>query len=364
MLPGRRELAKEYGVSTITVGRAIDGLVRDGLLRSDDRRGTFVASAPEAPGQRGPAGKTLEIAVVATLFLPQQDKGYGHNPWTRQVVSSLEQELANDEHHTLFVNTVQPDGSGISLDSAVEQALAANPDGIIVVAFSNRVDEIDASQRRLLSAGIPCVMISSTEVNRPIPHVFPDGFDAGYQAGQHLIRHGCREVAYISPFRAWWAEQRGLGLRAAFEQAGFGVDAVQAFPAEATTEWNITTETREPGYEAALSGFQSSRNYRGFVGATDDVASSVLSAGTSLGRVAGRDFLVVGFDDIPEARHLNLTSLRIPWDSIGVEAARLLRQSLRRQGECLQVRVRWRLIPRGSTRWQKGAAVAASSQDR
>ena len=44
MLPGRRDLAKQYGVSTLTVERAVDGLVREGMLRSDDRRGTFVAA--------------------------------------------------------------------------------------------------------------------------------------------------------------------------------------------------------------------------------------------------------------------------------------------------------------------------------
>jgi len=77
-----------------------------------------------------------------------------------------------------------------------------------------------------------------------------------------------------------------------------------------------------------------------------------MQAGESVGLKAGRDYLLVGFDDIPEALSLNLTSLRIPWEAVGVEAARLLRQAMTREGECLQVRVRWRLIPRGSSKWQ------------
>ncbi|HEX5324039.1 MAG TPA: GntR family transcriptional regulator, partial [Capsulimonadaceae bacterium] len=43
MLPSRRDLAKEYGVSSVTVERAIASLIAEGMLRADDRRGTFVA---------------------------------------------------------------------------------------------------------------------------------------------------------------------------------------------------------------------------------------------------------------------------------------------------------------------------------
>ena len=90
------------------------------------------------------------------------------------------------------------------------------------------------------------------------------------------------------------------------------------------------------------------------IGANDEVAEGAMKAGRSLGYEPGRDYPLVGFDDIPEARALDLTSMRIPWDAVGVEAARLLRQALARQGECLQVRVRWKLIPRASSRMRVG----------
>jgi len=350
MLPGRRDLAKAFGTSTITVGRAIDGLVKEGLLRSDDRRGTFVAASANQ-GVPNLSAPPITISVVTTLFLPSQDRGYGHNPWTRQVVASLEQESADRDHITLFTNTLQPDQSVIPLDDAVARALAAKPDGLILLAFVNEADEIDAAQRKLLASGVPCVVVTSTEVRRPVPHVFPDGFDAGYQAGQHLIRQGCEEVAYIAPHRVWWAQQRLQGIIAAFEQAGFSKEAVRSYPSETSTDWTITSESRELAYEFSLEAMKRLRPNCGFVGASDDAAVGALWAADKLGLQAGRDFLLVGFDDIPEARNLNLTSLRIPWDAVGVEAARLLRQSLARQGECLQVRVRWRLIPRASSRW-------------
>jgi DNA-binding LacI/PurR family transcriptional regulator len=365
MLPGRRDLARVFNTSTITVGRAIDALVREGLLRSDDRRGTFVSAS--ISGQElvlGPGterGK-LRIAVVATLFLPSQDKGYGNNTWTRQVVASLEQEFAGAEHQTLFVNTVQPDETLIPINEAVERAISLKADGIIVLGFSSNTEEVDESQRLLLMSGVPCVLISTTDVSRPIPHVFPDGFDAGYQVGQHLIRQGCRLAVYIAPVRAWWVDQRFAGIATAFDHAGLGRDSVKSYPAETRKEWNIMVQTQEIGVEASMQALRELQPRCGFIGANDELAATVMQVGNSMGLAAGKDYLLVGFDDIPESRNIDMTSIRTPWDSVGAEAARLLRQSLARQGECLQVRVRWKIIPRASSRWQSEAEALGANQ--
>ena len=219
MLPGRRELARNFNTSTLTVGRAIEALEKEGMLRSDDRRGTFVSDVTASSALTA-KGQELRIAVVATLFLPAQDTGFGHNVWTRQVVASLEQELAGAEHETLFINTVLPNESFMRLDETVCKAIDAGVDGVIALAFINDEAELQESEKLLAEAGIPCVIVSSMEVNRTVPHVFPDGYDAGFQVGQHLIRHGCRRAAFIAPHRAWWMQHRHTGVAAAFDRAG------------------------------------------------------------------------------------------------------------------------------------------------
>src|SRR5579862_6764201 len=47
-LPPERELAEEFGVSRITVRKALDALVDEGLLNRRQGAGTFVAARPEA----------------------------------------------------------------------------------------------------------------------------------------------------------------------------------------------------------------------------------------------------------------------------------------------------------------------------
>src|SRR5690348_9768699 len=105
MFPSRRDLAKEYGVSPITVERAVTRLLADGLLRADDRRGTFVArleaawiatvqptetfplkiteedSAVVAARTQIPATASATIGIIASLYLFNQDHLALNNFW-------------------------------------------------------------------------------------------------------------------------------------------------------------------------------------------------------------------------------------------------------------------------------------------
>ncbi|CAN5480684.1 LacI family DNA-binding transcriptional regulator [soil metagenome] len=346
MLPGRRDLARQYDVSTLTIERAVDGLVRAGLLRSDDRRGTFVAKKTV---EAEPGGGELSIGVVARLFPPQHDQGFGHNDWVRQIIQSIEQEVSNEDHRTVFYNTFGNDGSSAPLAEAVQTCLKDAVNGIIVVAFNFAPDEVAQAQVMLEGVDQPAVFVTSTAVIGTSPQVFPDGVDAGFQAAQHLIRRGCETIAYVSPFRAWWSDERLTGVRAACGRAG--LPAVRTYPSH-TTEWRDESVTHEGGYRAGVELLRELQPKQGVVVTNDAILLGFLAAASDAGRALGTDFLTVSFDDIPEARTLRLTSLRAPWDAMGREAARLLRDSLGGRNESLQVRLRSRLIPRSSSRWE------------
>ena len=71
MIPAERDLALEYGVSRITVRKAIDGLAQEGLVVRRRGSGTYVAArvADDNPGaepaQRDHVGKRLLLDAVA-----------------------------------------------------------------------------------------------------------------------------------------------------------------------------------------------------------------------------------------------------------------------------------------------------------
>src|SRR5579872_7043193 len=159
MLPSRRELAREYGVSPITIERAITPLINEGLLRADDRRGTFIAGSPLAPvvpldraeppvDPQSPRGDTLlrppayapvttaTIGIVGSLYVFNHDHLELNNFWVRLLVQSLEHAFAENGHRTRFFNRVQEPGRPLlSLRETLAGVLAEDVDAIAVIGF-------------------------------------------------------------------------------------------------------------------------------------------------------------------------------------------------------------------------------------
>lgn len=121
MLPSRRELAREYRVSSVTIGRAIDSLISDDLLRADSRRGTFVSSHPQvlsssAPSNGG-AARSADFTVGAlprpTPPVPVRRGGrigivaaYGAAPFSQDalILHAMEQALSENGQVTAVCN--------------------------------------------------------------------------------------------------------------------------------------------------------------------------------------------------------------------------------------------------------------------
>ena len=77
-LEPHRALAVSYGVSIITINKALSGLVSEGVLHSRVGRGTFVAAKPFRlqEGQRGPPDARLRSTRSGqSLLLPRCSRG-------------------------------------------------------------------------------------------------------------------------------------------------------------------------------------------------------------------------------------------------------------------------------------------------
>lgn len=60
-LPGERELARQYGVTAMTVRRGLDVLRAEGVIVSREKRGHFVANVPNAESGQPPVGEYGEV---------------------------------------------------------------------------------------------------------------------------------------------------------------------------------------------------------------------------------------------------------------------------------------------------------------
>ena len=64
-LPGERALAKDYGFSYMTIRKAIENLVAEGLLYKVPMKGTFVADRKTRKKKTNIIGYFLDSSIVA-----------------------------------------------------------------------------------------------------------------------------------------------------------------------------------------------------------------------------------------------------------------------------------------------------------
>jgi GntR family transcriptional regulator len=73
-LPGENALAREYGVSRLTVRRALETLASDGLVSRRQGRGTFAQAAAQAPSPRQGGSIDALMANLAQMGMRTQVK--------------------------------------------------------------------------------------------------------------------------------------------------------------------------------------------------------------------------------------------------------------------------------------------------
>ena len=297
-LQPHRELAVSYGVSIMTINKALSGLVSEGVLHSRVGRGTFVAVRPAPHGVR----------VGGTLGFVLRDLS---SPFFSLVAHAAQQRADAIGYGLLFSS------SSNRLDREDEQIRRfrnIGVNGLIIVSMS-RTYRLSEPIQELHDSGFPYVMVSYTH-GEDVPFVGMDLEKAGYLAGQHLLATGRRRIGYIGDrFGSIMCELRGSGLKRALEEQGLALDPALQFEYPYEGEWNDYKSGYAVGEQvAAMSDRPDGMfvfNDLGALGFQD----AVLDAGLRV----PEDIAVVGLDDIQLAARARvpLTTVRQPVDRIG-----------------------------------------------
>ena len=341
MLPSRRDLAREYEVSLVTLDRAIGPLLADGILRADDRRGTFVAQAPVGAARLETPVSSGTIGIISSVARAEGQEHF--------ILHELEQVLSQQGFSTTVLNRAEDPSHLLPLADAAQAIAAENVSGVIAVCLDIDKALMAAELSHMALGGLPLVCILAGELPLPIPHVFYDNKSGGYQAAQHLFERGRREITVVAPFQASWVTERITGVQEAAAH-GYAPGGVQVLAGDSRS-WQNFEDPRPLGYETARAALSAGwRPIGGVICVNDGAAFGVLDAAAEFGLEAGKDFALLGFDDEPDARSLGLTSLRPPMQGMAREAARLLLDHRQGVDTSLQVRLRAQVIPRASTR--------------
>ncbi len=357
MLPGLRTFATEYEVSLGTVQRAVGSLLEDGILTTSDRRGTFVARRPQtvadtAAAAGGPGLKNKTIGIIATTSFFVDEAAGEPLPWTTIVTRAIERRASRYQARTKFFNVIRwPDKfptPAAAIDAAVEQGM----DALVVICVDSVgwTDQVLAAYNRI---SVPLAYITTESLRHPLPHVFYDQYNAGYQAARHLLDSGYRQLILFRPFAAAWAEERMAGAEAAVRQAGLADATVQVVPPATDTEFHAFTKSKKL-QQAALAqidwdAVRADRGLYAIVAPNDPQALLVREELLKQELAPGADVGLIGFDGDPQAAGFGLSTMVPPMEGLGEAAARLVAEVLSGEAAVTQIRLSSDLVARAST---------------
>jgi len=168
-----------------------------------------------------------------------------------------------------------------------------------------------------LTAGLPVVSVIRRLPGLNASLVASENREGAREAVRHLIALGHKRIAFAGGMPMVVRDERLAGYRDALAEAGLSVD-------ERIVAAGMPTPSG--GREVCARLLALANPPTAALCFNDAVAVGVMRGLADEGRVVGRDFAVVGFDDIPDARNMSpaLTTVDVDAQHLGERAAQLL----------------------------------------
>lgn len=339
-LPSEAELVKQFGVSRITVGRAVKDLQAAGLVERRAGAGTFVRSIQKS-------------ALSFGLLIPDLGETEIFGPICQGIMASPSAR----EHALLWGNA-----SGVNLSREAlawqlcQQYIERRVSGVFLapLEFGPSKDEVNARVVKALEeARIPVVLLDRSLL--PYPQmgrhdlVGIDNHGAGYFITKHLLGLGSRRIGFV-----------------AIKNGASTIDAREAGYREALYVGNAPIE-RSLIYRGdaddtdAIGRLMKDHEPDGIVCANDQTAGKLMHSLRQLEYRIPEDVRLVGIDDVEYASLLPipLTTLRQPTREIGDAAlAAMLQRIARPDLPPRETRLSCELIVRDSCGSRSGRATS------
>ncbi len=322
-LPSEHALCDAYGVSQITVRRALRELKHDGIVVSRHGLGWFISEHPQSGSRTGTVSLLVPDRLDALPIGLLQAMMHALGDADLQVVlrtlegnwDELEDALyvAAAEQHVAALILVQGESSGLSdrFGGLVEQS------PLPIILILRDIDGID----------VPAVVLDEDICAATIT--------------AHLLSLGHRRIAYVgaeptsvSGDRRYWGYANTLWDHGA----------------DVSLEWVITGQPGSSTFVSRLETLFASEDGPTAVFCSHDIyALQVISALTNIGRACPRDVAVVGMgdDNLCSVAPTPITSVRFDLDGLATAVARQVKGLLLEQ-EVDTVHVGGRVIQRQS----------------
>ncbi|MGW7196698.1 LacI family DNA-binding transcriptional regulator [Streptomyces chryseus] len=291
------DVAREAAVSKTTVSRVLN--TRADVDASTAARVREVIAALGYVPSSGAVGLARGTSRTVAMLTPPLTW-----PWMGEVLQGVA-DTVEAAGYGLLLFTCNRGAESVSHFTGQVSARAF--DGLLLVEPENTLGAITAMHRR----GLPVVLIDDRGHHPAFPSVATTNREGGASAARHLLSTGRTRPLVITGRRDFGCVRDRL--------EGFA----DLMPGALVTEGEFTEASGRHGVERALA---EGHDFDCVFAHNDLIAAGALRALREAGREVPDDVAVVGFDDLPMARHTEppLTTVRQPLRRMGETAARLL----------------------------------------
>lgn len=293
-LPGERVFARELGISYMTIRKAVETLVEEGILYKLPKKGTFVADP----------NKARRVTKNIGYFLDASIKDGLSSPYYSMIFDALEKSAKDHGYGLMFFSDISDDDLHDNLDKI---------DGAVISCFP-RVEKIVDDIRKKM----PVICIDNSSANKSIPSIVIDNFNAVVESVNYLCSLGHEKIGFITGLDdSDVGRNRFSGYLNALQGNGISQNDDLVFKGD----YSFQTGINGADYLLSLDEIPSA-----IMCANDTMAIGVIKELSKRGFSVPDDISVIGFDDIRVASHMTpaLTTVSAPISEISQHAVDML----------------------------------------
>ena len=327
-----KDIARSLCISVSTVSRA---LTDDKNIRRETRE-AVLREAERLGYRRNPVAMNLKMGRTNTIgvIVPEM-----HTPYASQVVAGIQSVLYKNNQKVMIAESDENPNRERENLQMMEEFMV---DGLIVslCSYKHNIE----TYRRLANEGVAIVFYDRIPHGMDdMPQVMVDDNNDSYFMAEHLIRLGCRRIAYLyGPDDVYNAVERGRGYREAMEK-------FQIYDPRLIVKTGMTFAD---GAAAVDSLVRQGIEFDAVYAFTDTLAIGAMNRLREKGRCIPEDVAVAGFSgtELSTIVFPQLTTVEPPLTEMGQRAAELVLEKVRNpEAENRKIVLRTEMKCRAST---------------